>query len=72
MDPNRIDVFFDKAPIVINGMGVGARLEKKASQMIKKKSFKVTVHLHQGKGQFSVLTTDLSLDYVKINASYRS
>jgi glutamate N-acetyltransferase/amino-acid N-acetyltransferase len=72
MDPNRIDVFFDKAPIVINGMGVGARLEKKASQMIKKKSFKVAVHLHQGKGQFSVLTTDLSLDYVKINASYRS
>ena len=72
LDPNRIDVFFDNAPIVRNGMGVSARLEKKAAQMIKKKSFKVTVDLHQGKGQFSVLTTDLSLDYVKINASYRS
>jgi glutamate N-acetyltransferase/amino-acid N-acetyltransferase len=72
LDPNRIDVFFDKAPIVKNGMGVGARLEEKAGQMIKKKSFKVTVDLHQGKGQFSVLTTDLSLDYVKINASYRT
>jgi glutamate N-acetyltransferase/amino-acid N-acetyltransferase len=72
MDPNRIDVFFDKAPIVKNGMGVGARLEEKAGQMLKKKSFKVTVDLHQGKSSFSVLTTDLSLDYVKINASYRS
>lgn len=72
IDPNRIDVFFDKSPIVKNGMGVGARLEEKAGQMIRKKSFKVTVNLHQGKGQFSVLTTDLSLDYVKINASYRS
>jgi len=72
MDPNRIDVFFDKAPIVKNGMGVGARLEEKAGRMIKKKSFKVTIDLHQGKGQFSVLTTDLSLDYVKINASYRT
>jgi len=72
MDPNRIDVLFDKAPIVKNGVGVGARLEEKAGQIIRKKSFKVTVHLHQGKGQFSVLTTDLSLDYVKINASYRS
>jgi glutamate N-acetyltransferase/amino-acid N-acetyltransferase len=72
MDPNRIDVFFDKAPIVKNGMGVGVRLEAKAGQRIKKKSFKVTVNLHQGKSQFSVLTTDLSLDYVKINASYRS
>jgi glutamate N-acetyltransferase / amino-acid N-acetyltransferase len=72
INPNRVDVFFDQAPIVKNGMGVGSLLEKKAGQMIKKKSFKVTVNLHQGKNQFSVLTTDLSIDYVKINASYRS
>jgi glutamate N-acetyltransferase/amino-acid N-acetyltransferase len=72
INPNRIDVFFDRSPIVKNGMGVGGRLEERAGQVIKKKSFKVTVDLHQGKGQFSVLTTDLSLDYVKINASYRS
>jgi len=72
INPNRIDVSFDQAPIVKNGMGAGARLEEKAAEVIKKKSFKVTVDLHQGKGQFSVFTTDLSIDYVKINASYRS
>jgi len=72
IDPNRIDVFFDRAPIVKKGMGVGSQLEGKAGEILKKKSFKVTVDLHQGKSQFSVLTTDLSLDYVKINASYRS
>ena len=72
INPDRIDVFFDKSPIVKNGMGVGGRLEVRAGQVIKKPSFKVTVDLHQGKSQFSVLTTDLSLDYVKINASYRS
>jgi glutamate N-acetyltransferase/amino-acid N-acetyltransferase len=72
INPNRIDVFFDKAPIVKNGMGVHSRLEEKAAEVIKKKSFKVTINLHQGKHQFSVLTTDLSIDYVKINASYRS
>lgn len=72
INPNRVDVFFDKAPIVENGMGVGSQLEKKAEEVLKKKSFKVTVDLHQGKSQFSVLTTDLSIDYVKINASYRS
>jgi glutamate N-acetyltransferase/amino-acid N-acetyltransferase len=72
IDPNRIDVFFDRMPIVRNGMGVGGQLEEKAAEVIKSKSFKVTVHLHQGKGEFSVFTTDLSLDYVKINASYRS
>jgi len=72
INPNRIDVFFDKAPIVKNGMGVHPRLEERAAEVIKKRSFKVIVDLYQGKSQFSVLTTDLSLDYVKINASYRS
>ena len=72
IDPNKIDLFFDKAPIVKKGMGVGPRSEEKAGQVLKKKSFKVTADLHQGKSQFSVLTTDLSLGYVEINASYRS
>jgi glutamate N-acetyltransferase/amino-acid N-acetyltransferase len=72
IDPNRIDVFFDKIPIVKSGMGVGGRLEEKAGQVLKKKSFRVTADLRLGKGQFSVFTTDLSIDYVKINASYRS
>jgi glutamate N-acetyltransferase/amino-acid N-acetyltransferase len=72
VDPNRIDLFFDNAPIVKRGAGVGGPREEQAGRILKNKSFKVTVDLHQGKGQFSVLTTDLSLDYVTINASYRS
>jgi glutamate N-acetyltransferase/amino-acid N-acetyltransferase len=72
LDPNRIDVSFDSAPIVRKGIGVHPRQEERASQVIKKKSFRVTLHLHQGKNDISVFTTDLSIDYVKINASYRS
>jgi glutamate N-acetyltransferase/amino-acid N-acetyltransferase len=72
IDPNRIDLFFDRKPIVKNGRGVGGKQEIEAGQVLKNKSFKVTVNLHQGKNEFSVFTTDLSLDYVKINASYRS
>jgi glutamate N-acetyltransferase/amino-acid N-acetyltransferase len=72
IDPNRIDVFFDKAPIVKKGVGVGGWTEERAGQILKNKSFKVTIDLHQGKSEFSVLTSDLSIDYVKINASYRS
>ncbi len=72
IDPNRIDLFFDRALIVKKGVGVGPRSEERAGQILKKKSFKITADLHQGKSQFSALTTDLSLDYVKINASYRS
>lgn len=72
IDPDKVDLFFDKTPIVKKGVGVDPRLEARAGQILKKKSFKITADLHQGKGQFSVLTTDFSLDYVKINASYRS
>jgi glutamate N-acetyltransferase/amino-acid N-acetyltransferase len=72
IDPDRIDVFFDKVPVARNGIGMGSRWEEKGGLVLKKKSFKVTVDLHQGKSQFSVFTTDLSIDYVKINASYRS
>ncbi len=72
IDPDRIDLFFDKTPVVRKGMGANPEAEKKASQILKKRSFKITVDLHQGKGNYSIFTTDLSLDYVKINASYRS
>jgi len=72
INPDRIDVFFDKVPIVRGGMGVGGQQEERAGQVLKKRSFKITVNLHQGENQFSAFTTDLSIDYVKINASYRS
>lgn len=72
VNPNRIDVFFDDTLIVKHGVGVQTQSEERMVKVIQKDSFRVVVNLHQGKGQFSVLTTDLSIDYVKINASYRS
>jgi glutamate N-acetyltransferase/amino-acid N-acetyltransferase len=72
INPNQIDLFFDKLPIVQKGVGLGARLEGKAGKILKRKSFKVTINLHQGRSQFHIFTTDLSIDYVKLNASYHS
>jgi glutamate N-acetyltransferase/amino-acid N-acetyltransferase len=72
IDPDRIDLFFDRLPVVRNGIGVGGQREKEAGRVFKNKSFKVTVSLHQGDDDFSLFTTDLSIDYVKINGSYRS
>jgi glutamate N-acetyltransferase/amino-acid N-acetyltransferase len=72
IDPDRIDIFLDKVPIVKRGIGLGETFESRARKVLKEKSFKVIVNLHQGKGEFSVFTMDLSFDYVKINASYRS
>jgi len=72
IDPDRIDVFLDQVPIVKRGVGLGETFENRARKVLKKKSFKVIVNLHQGKDEFSAFTMDFSFDYVKINASYRS
>ena len=72
VNPDKVDLFFDQAPIVKKGMGVGGHAEMRAGHVFKKKSFQVTVDLHLGKSDFTVFTTDFSFDYVKVNASYRS
>lgn len=71
VDPDKIDLFFDKFPLVRRGVGVFS-YESKASEVLKKRSINVVVNLNLGRGEFSVYTTDLSIDYVKVNASYRS
>jgi N-acetylglutamate synthase/N-acetylornithine aminotransferase len=37
-----------------------------------KKEFRVTINLHIGQGTAEVGTTDLTTEYIKINASYSS
>lgn len=68
----RIDIFFDEIPIVKRGVGLGSRQEKIAGRALRKKEIEITVDLHMGKSSAEVYTTDISLDYVKINADYRS
>lgn len=70
IDPNKTDIFFNKVQIVARGQGKGARAEKKAKEIMKKREYEVRLNLHQGKERAFVLTTDLSYDYVKINAAY--
>jgi glutamate N-acetyltransferase / amino-acid N-acetyltransferase len=40
--------------------------------VLKQREFKMTVDLGLGRASVTVWTSDLTLDYVKINASYRS
>ncbi|MEK9771531.1 MAG: bifunctional glutamate N-acetyltransferase/amino-acid acetyltransferase ArgJ [Nitrosomonadales bacterium] len=46
--------------------------ESLALKIMKKKEFSLTVDLKRGKETLTVLTTDFSYEYVKINAEYRS
>ena len=72
LDPDRLDLFFDAVQMVKNGTGCGMAAETDATAVIKKPEFSVTLDLHLGTGQAKMLTCDFSIDYVKINADYRS
>ena len=72
VDPNKIDVYFDDVAVVHRGEGTGSVREEQATAVMKKREYTVRINLNQGKKKSSIFTTDISLDYVKINASYRS
>jgi len=71
-DPDRVDLFFNDVQMVKNGRGCGLEAEKKATEVLRSAEFSVTLDVNQGSGTACMLTCDFSLDYVKINADYRS
>jgi glutamate N-acetyltransferase/amino-acid N-acetyltransferase len=72
IDPDKVAVRFDNVIMVKRGMGVGLAAERKIAQVFKRKEFTIAVDLGSGRAQAHMWTTDLSYDYVRINASYRS
>ena len=72
IEPGTIDVYFADVLMVKNGMGCGKRAEAEATQILKQPEYTLTIDLKAGAGKASVFTCDFSIDYVKINASYRS
>ena len=72
IDPERMDIFFDDVQVVRKGREVGPEQEEPATAVMKKKEYTVRIDLRRGSSETYLFTTDFSLDYVKINASYRS
>lgn len=71
-DQNRVDIAFDDVFMVKDGLSQGPAAEKKATAVLKQKAFTVTIDLKMGKAAREIYTCDLSVDYIKINADYRS
>ena len=72
IDPDKIDVYFDDVQMVKAGMGCGKTIEAEATKVLKKSEFTLAVDLNMGHESYSMYTCDFSLDYVKINADYRT
>jgi glutamate N-acetyltransferase/amino-acid N-acetyltransferase len=68
----RAELFFDDVQMVRDGLFAGGDAEARGTEVLKKREFTVTVDLHLGSGTATVYTSDLSYDYVKINADYRT
>lgn len=71
-DQTEVSIAFDNVVMVNGGLGRGAEAEAMATEILKKPSFTVTVDLNAGPGACDYFTGDFSLDYVRINADYRS
>jgi glutamate N-acetyltransferase/amino-acid N-acetyltransferase len=70
IDPNRIDIRFGELPICLNGGRAPHFNEAAAHEYIQKPEFTITIELHQGSGSCVFWTTDLTHEYIHINADY--
>ncbi|MBI5875303.1 MAG: bifunctional glutamate N-acetyltransferase/amino-acid acetyltransferase ArgJ [Deltaproteobacteria bacterium] len=66
-----INVYFNDVPVVMKGQGV-EKIETKAAKAVKQKEICIRIEMGLGKGKNTVWASDLSYEYVKINASYRT
>jgi glutamate N-acetyltransferase/amino-acid N-acetyltransferase len=71
-DPNIVDLSVGNAAIVRNGVLVSGNWETAAHNAMKAREFSVLLDFKSGPGVARILTTDLSEEYVTINADYRS
>ncbi|MEJ2056825.1 MAG: bifunctional glutamate N-acetyltransferase/amino-acid acetyltransferase ArgJ, partial [Desulfofustis sp.] len=71
-NPERVDIAFGDVLLVKDGAAAGTEAEEKAAKVLKLKNFSVCIDLKDGAGCEEIYTCDLSMDYIKINANYRS
>ncbi len=72
LDQNLIDLFLDDVHVVVQGGRHPAYQESDGQRVMKQDEITVRVDLHRGNAHAVVWTCDLSTEYVKINADYRS
>jgi len=72
LDPSTIDLYLDDVHVAKDGGRNPAYREEDGQRVMKQSEIGVRVDLHRGNAATTIWTCDLSYDYVKINADYRS
>jgi glutamate N-acetyltransferase/amino-acid N-acetyltransferase len=72
LDVSRVDLYLGETCLLKNGLPDDDYREALGQMEMDREEIKITVKLGQGKSDATIWTTDLSYQYVKINAEYRS
>ena len=70
IDPGAIDISFGELPICRNGGRAVEFNESAAHAYLSQHEYSITIDLHQGPGTCRFWTTDLTHEYIRINADY--
>lgn len=71
LNPHKIEIILQGKIIVQDGIEVPFD-EGELKRLMNEKEIELILNLREGKGTFDMYTTDLTYDYIKVNASYRS
>jgi glutamate N-acetyltransferase/amino-acid N-acetyltransferase len=66
----KIDIYFGKLRIANKGLTTGK--DKEANEVLRGKDIKIIIDLHLGRSSAKVLTCDLTEEYIRVNAAYRT
>jgi glutamate N-acetyltransferase/amino-acid N-acetyltransferase len=66
----KVDIYFGRVKIASKGISTGK--DKEASKVLKRKDIKIIIDMHMGKSSVKVMTCDLTEEYIKVNAAYRT
>lgn len=72
VDQTLLSLSFDNVCMAKNGIFSGDDAETRGTEILKQKEFTVSVGLGVGVGTATVYTSDLTHEYISINADYRS
>jgi len=71
VDPSQVKIWIGDVQLVQGGVGV-PNVEEKAHKVMRQREYDITLDLGLGSHEYWVWTCDLSYDYIRINAEYRS
>lgn len=71
-EPARVSLDYDEMPVVRGGMDAGTPEADLVTVLQRKPGFSVKINLGAGSAEWHVWTSDISYEYVKINADYHT